>query len=81
MEPDQAGAVESPGSLLSHTGARPAGFIQRPQTPRNPDQAGVGGARKPAAFIPFPIPPSSLPPSQYPNKRGPEAPWATPLRR
>ena len=81
MEPNQAGAVESPGSLLSHTGARPARFIQRPQTPRNPDQAGAGGARKAAALIPSPLPLAPLPPSQHPNKRGPEAPWATPLRR
>jgi hypothetical protein len=58
--------------------ARLARFIQRPQTPRNPDQAGAGGASKAAAlvcfllsFAPLPLP---LPPSQHPNKRGPMAP-------
>ena len=62
MEPEQAGAVESPGSLLSNRSvpgfARLARFIQRLQTPRNPDQAEAGRARKAAALIPFPAPPA-----------------------
>lgn len=82
MEPDQAGAVESTGSLLSNRSApglhglhglcaRFARFIQRPQTPRNPDQAGVGGARKPASLDCFllsfaPLPPSPSPPATKP---------------
>ena len=77
MEPEQTGAVESPGSLLSHPSvpglhglhglcARFARFIQRPQTPRNPDQAGVGGARKPAALIPCLLPPFPLTPATKP---------------
>ena len=89
MEPEQAGAVESPSALLSNRSvrglhglhglcARFARFIQRPQTPRNPDQAGAGGASKAAALVCFllsfaPLP-LPLPPSQHPNKRGPMAP-------
>ena len=79
MEPEQAGAVESPGSLLSHRAgnrtvctvyARLARFIQRPQTMRNPDQAGVGGARKAAALVCFLLafaPPCPSAKSQHPN--------------
>ena len=74
MEPEQAGAVESPDSLLSNRSVRGlhglhglcARFIQRPQTPRNPDQAGVGGARKPAALIPCLLPPFPLTPATKP---------------
>ena len=90
MEPEQAGAVESPDSLLSNRSvpglhglhglcARFARFIQRPQTPRNPDQAGAGGASKAAALVCFllsfaPLPASPAT-SQHPNRRGPMAPW------
>ena len=85
MEPEQAGAVEFPDSLLSNRSvpglhglhglcARFARFIQRPQTPRNPDQAGAGGARKPAALVCFLLSSSPLPPrpatKSVPNKRG-----------
>ena len=75
MEPEQAGAVESPGSLLSNKSvpgfARLARFIQRLQTPRNPDQAEAGRARKAAAlacfllsFAPLPASPASKPAPQ-----------------
>ena len=73
MEPEQAGAVESPGSLLSKVPgfARLARFIQRLQTPRNPDQAEAGRARKAAAlacfllsFAPLPASPATKPAPQ-----------------
>ena len=65
-------------ALVPPIGARLALFIQRPQTPRNPNQAGAGGARKPAALDCFPLSfaplPASPDTSQHPNRRGPMAP-------
>ena len=82
MEPDQAGAVESPGSLFPHRlcpACPDCTVFQRGQTQRNPNQAGAGGASKPAALDCFPLSfaplPASPATSQHPNRSGPMAPW------
>ena len=53
-------------AVIPQVGARLARFMQRPQTRRNPDQAGAGGARKPAALIPCLLPPFPLTPATKP---------------
>ena len=85
MEPEQAGAVESPGSLLSNRSVRGLHGLhglfsgcKRRGTPTRRERVEQESPLLWSAFssllLPCHLPPLPLPPSQHPNKRGPMAP-------